>query len=127
MSDDFIDRYDMPLLQRLFLKFPKLSLEGFPTEFQGIFWIVIKPTLVFLNIFIFVWVPTPMNYVALAVFNTFVALFIVRILFERALNSRNSLMRQCRFRWDMDNALRSYLKIVQKEKKIDPTAKETSG
>lgn len=96
MSDNTSDRKDLPLLYRFLLRVPKLSLENFQMESEGIFWAVIVPIMltgdVFLNLVLLVFLPFPFNYLSVTFITLIVAILVLRIHLERFLNTRKAIL-----------------------------------
>lgn len=129
MPDDARDLKDLPLMYRLILKFPKLSLEGYSEKFQGIFWVVVVPIFLIVdfcvNLLILVFLPFPINYLGFFVATSFVAILIIRILVDRTLDTSKAMLKEGH-PWDIDKAVQGYLQLLHKEKDGDNVAKETS-
>lgn len=120
VSDNTSDRKDLPLLYRFLLRVPKLSLENFQMESEGIFWAVIVPIMligdVFLNLVLLVFLPFPFNYLSVTFITLIVAILVLRIHLERFLNTRKAILGEGYFHWDLDKALQEYLLVLQKRK-----------
>jgi hypothetical protein len=129
MSDDNADadHSEIPLLYRLILKFPLLSLNGFSDRFQGLFWVLILPTFVIsdtmINLLFVMCLPFPFNLISVVLFTSILLMFILRIFLERALNTRRAIIGEGRFRWNVERAIQEYAQLLQ-ERKRDKEAEE---
>lgn len=121
------DDLDVPLVYRLILRFPRLSLDGFSDKFQGLFWVLILPILVMsdamINLVLIVYLPFPFSLASVVVVTSILLMFMIRILVERELNVRRTIVREGRFRWDVEKAVQEYSRLLQKRKE-DKEAKE---
>ncbi|MBS7636091.1 hypothetical protein KEJ37_01895 [Candidatus Bathyarchaeota archaeon] len=108
----------IPLVYRVILKVPKLSIEGFPPEWQGIFWAVGLPLFVvgifWLNFVLLVFSEFPINYTLSGVMNLAILLFIARILVERKLKLEGALLNEKGFNWDVDQKAHEYIELLKK-------------
>jgi hypothetical protein len=129
MSDDNADadHSEIPLLYRLVLKLPRLSLNGFSDRFQGLFWALILPTFVIsdtiINLLFVMCLPFPFNLISVVLFTSILLTFILRIFLERALNTRRAIIGEGRFRWNVERAIQEYTQLLQ-ERKRDKEAGE---
>jgi len=98
MSDDDSFFKEAPLLYKLLLRFPKLSLDCFPEKFQGVFWAIFVPIFivcyVYLNLVIVVFSSFPINLFLVGSMFLFVFLFVFRIHIDRVLNSQKTMLRK---------------------------------
>lgn len=129
MSEDNSEPGDLeiPLLYRLILKFPRLSLDGFSDRFQGLFWGLILPIFVacdvIIDLLLIGLLPFPFNLISLFAFTSIVLMFMLRVLIERELNTRRAIMREGRFRWNVETSFQEYMNLLQGRKE-DKEAKE---
>lgn len=131
MVDDSADGDQLPLVYKLILKIPKLSLDGTSEKAYGIFWAVILPILViceFLtNLMLLTFARFPFNVLSVVLFNSVVGLFAVRILVERALNSERAILNQGHFEWKVEEKFNEYLRCLPKdEDEEEPSTASTS-
>jgi len=119
MSEDSCEHDDLPLFCRIFLFFPKLSLENFSERFQGIFYVVILPMFIFIdaimNLAFLACFSFPINFIAVVAANSFVVLLILRIYLDRAITFHSNLMKEQHFCWNLDKSLNEYFKILKSE------------
>jgi hypothetical protein len=119
MSGDKKKIKNLPLLYRIILKFPKLSLESFSMEFQGIFWALIVPILLvcytFLVLVFMFFLPSPINMLVTAVVTVFICGLCLRIILERELKIINTQMEAGGFEWDLKKSMKDYRKLLDKE------------
>lgn len=115
------EEHDLPLIYRLILKLPNLSLGSFSDRFQAYFWIVIVPVFAFcngcVNLLLFVELPVPFNVIASLLYSVTVAVLFIRILIERELNTRKAILGQGGFQWNVDKACEEYVDILKKKHK----------
>jgi ABC-type transport system involved in cytochrome bd biosynthesis fused ATPase/permease subunit len=123
------DESDLPWLYRLILRFPRLSLEDFPERLQGLFWVLILPAFVIGDVmvnFVFLfYVPFPYNYASVFAFTLILVMLMLRIFLERALNARRTIVREARFRWDVERSLQQYSELLEKQKRDKEEKKPT--
>ncbi|MEM2507478.1 MAG: hypothetical protein QW670_03715 [Candidatus Bathyarchaeia archaeon] len=116
MSEE--NKFKIPLLYRVILKVPKLSIEGLPPEWQGIFWAIGLPLFIigafWFNFALLVLFEFPINYVLTGVVDLVILLFIARILIERRLRLEEALLREKGFNWDVDQFAREYIELLKK-------------
>lgn len=119
MADDSANDDQLPLIYKLILKIPKLSLGGASEKAHGIFWAVILPILViceFLtNLMLLTYPHFPFNVLSVILFNSVVGLFAIRILVERALNSEKAILNQGHFEWKVEEIFNEYLRCLRKD------------
>jgi hypothetical protein len=131
MVDDSADSDQLPLVYKLILKVPKLSLDGASEKVYGIFWAVILPILViceFLtNLMLLTYARFPFNVLSVILFNSVVGLFALRILVERTLNSEKAILNQGHFEWKVEETFNEYLRCLRKdEDEEEPSTASTS-
>ena len=118
MSDE--DSVSLPLVHRILLKFPLLSLEGFSDRFQGLFWAVGVPALLtvyfFGNMLFFACLRFPLNCLAVFGVTVLVCLFIIRIYLERMLPTRKAFFEGYEQR-HIQEVLADYMDLCEKQKK----------
>lgn len=111
---------NLHFLYRIILKVPKLSIEGFSPELQGIFWVVGCPLFIigvfFLNFVLLVLLPFPYNYAVDAFANLLIITFIARILVERRLRLEKALLNERGFKWDITKTAQEYVELLKKRK-----------
>ena len=113
------EEHDLPLIYRLILKLPNLSLGSFSDKFQGYFWIVVVPVFAFcngiVNLLLFVELPVPFNVILSLLYSVTVAALFIRVLIERELNTEKAILGQGGFRWNVDKACEEYVDILKKK------------
>jgi hypothetical protein len=113
----------LPLIYKIILKFPKLSVESFSSELQGLFWAVGLPLFVigvfFLNFALLVLLYFPFNYLAVGVINFMIVMFIARIYVERSLNLEKALLHERGFKWDIIKTTHEYSELLKKKEKSE--------
>jgi hypothetical protein len=106
---------------KLLLKFPLFNLDIFPSEFEGIFWTIIVPIYLvlqlFANLFLLSYFTFPINYLCILAVDLFVFIAFLRILLERALNTGRAILRSSVFHWNIEKALQEYYQIITKGEK----------
>ena len=121
MANEAISNDELPLVYRLILKVPRIGLDNLSMEAGGLFWVLILPLFItgeFLaNLLLLTCVPFPFNYVSVILFNSTIALFIIRVLVERTLNSERALLAQGHFEWKIEETFDSYLQSLKKKDK----------
>ncbi|MCJ7423323.1 hypothetical protein MUP01_03535 [Candidatus Bathyarchaeota archaeon] len=114
-------RAELPLSYRILLKVPKLSLESFSERFQGIFWIIVLPVLFmcdfFANLAFLTMLPFPSNCLSVFLLTLTIALLLLRILLERALNTRDAMLKQGSYRWDVEKSFQEYEQLLRSRKR----------
>jgi len=131
MADDSANDDQLPLIYKLILKIPKLSLGGASEKVQGIFWAVILPVLVMceflINLMLLTYAHFPFNVLSVILFNSVVGLLAIRILVERALNSEKAILNQGHFEWKVEETFNEYLRCLRKdEDEENPSTASTS-
>jgi hypothetical protein len=110
------DRDKLPLFYRLILKIPGTD---FLESSGGIFWGIIVPIFValesFLNLFLLVFFPFPMNVILTAIIPTAVLIIFIRISLERFLNWWDSTFGESRFEWNVEETVQGYLNLLKKK------------
>lgn len=108
----------IPLLYRIILKVPRLSIEGFAPEWQGIFWAIGLPLFIigtfWFNFVLLVLLEFPINYASIGVINLVILLFITRILVERRLKLEEALLNEKGFNWDIDRKAHEYIELLKR-------------
>ena len=123
MSEKKKKRDNLPLLFRIIMKFPKLSLEGFSGEFQGIFWAMVVP--IFLTAYIFLvlvfifYLPSPINIIAVTTTTGFICALCLRILVERELKSLEMQTESSGFTWNVKESFKDYEKLIEKKEQSE--------
>jgi hypothetical protein len=106
---------------KLLLKFPLFNLDIFPSEFEGIFWTIIVPICLvlqlFANLFLLSYFTFPINYLCILAVDLLVFIAFLRILLERALNTGRAILRSSVFHWNIEKALQEYYQIITKGEK----------
>jgi len=129
-NDDLLLELDLPLIHRLILRIPKLSLDGFSEKSKGYFWILGLPLfvagevlgiLVLLTMIVF-----PYNMIAVFVSMSIAIAFILRILLEREINTRRALMQQG-YKWDVERACEDYLSLLSADGDSRKTGNDRSN
>jgi hypothetical protein len=117
---------DFPLFYRFVLRFPLLSLEGFPEKYQGLFWAVVVPALLavyfFTDMLLFACLHFPFNLLSVFGLTSVVCLLIIRIYVERMLQARNALFQEFKQR-EFREVLDDYLGLCEKRDKKDLVGK----
>jgi len=120
MNDEAGEVEGLHWFYKLLLKFPVFNLDIFPSEFQGIFWIIIVPIYLvlqlFANLFLLSYFTFPINYLCILAVDLFVFIAFLRITLERALNTGRAILRSSVFHWDIEKALQEYYQILSKSK-----------
>jgi hypothetical protein len=123
MSDYDGDAEDseIPLLYRIILRFPRLSIDGFSDRFQGLFWALILPIFVvsgtMATLLLMVCLPFPLNFISVVTLTSMILMFMLRIFVERELNMRRAIVEEGRFRWNVETAMQEYAQLLQKRKR----------
>lgn len=123
MSDYDGDAEDseIPLLYRIILRFPRLSIDGFSDRFQGLFWALILPIFVvsdtMATLLLMVCLPFPLNFISVVTLTSMILMFMLRIFVERELNMRRAIVEEGRFRWNVETAIQEYAQLLQKRKR----------
>jgi hypothetical protein len=114
-----IEKSKLPIIYRLILKLPNLSLDSFPDYFSGIFWAIIIPIFltaeIFLSIFLLVFFPFPINFISFSVIPAVVFLIFVKIMLTRLINWWNATFGEP-FKWDVEKATEEYIAVLCKQK-----------
>jgi len=114
------DAEGLPLIYKIILKFPKLSVESFSPELQGLFWAICLPLFVvgvfFINLVLLVLLSFPFNYASAGVINIVIVMFIARIYVERSLNLEKALLHERGFKWDIIKTTQEYSELLKKRK-----------
>jgi hypothetical protein len=112
---------ELPLVYRLILKIPKISLDNLSMEVSGLFWVIILPIFVIgeflINLLLLTCISFPFNYAFVTIFNSTIALFIIRILVERTLNAEKALLAEGHFKWKIEETFNSYLESLKRKDK----------
>ncbi|MGD0029359.1 MAG: hypothetical protein ABSC91_10525 [Candidatus Bathyarchaeia archaeon] len=130
MSADSSDEDDLeiPLFYRLVLKFPRLTLDGFSDRIQGLFWALILPLFVFcdviINLLLIGFLPFPFNLLSMILFTSVILMLILRVLIERELNIRKAIVKDTRFRWDVETSFQEYAELLQKRRREKEAKKQ---
>jgi hypothetical protein len=113
-----IDRDKLPLFYRLVLKIPGTDSLG---NFGGIFWSIIVPIFLilefFLNIFLLLFFPFPINVVLTSSIPVAVFIIFIRINIERFINWWNATVEKSSLEWNPEKTMQEYLSLLEKKKK----------
>jgi hypothetical protein len=112
---------ELPLVYRLILKIPKISLDDVSMKISGLFWILILPIFMIseflVNLLLLTCMSFPFNYASIIVFNSAIALLIIRVLVERTLNAEKALLSEGHFKWNVEEIFDSYLESLKRNEK----------
>ena len=112
-----IDKSKLPFFYRLILKDPGANLIG--NASSGIFWaIVVQIFLVlefFLNLFLLLYFPFPINIVLTSIIPVAILIVFVRISLERFINWWNLNVGESSFKWNVEETMQEYLAILNKK------------
>jgi len=121
MSDEKESYKNLPLIYRIILKFPKLSLESFSGEFQGFFWALIIPIALSMYAFVILafmfYFPSPINIILATASTSFICILCLRILVEREIKSLKMHMEPSGFQWNVKESFVDYEKLLEKKEK----------
>jgi len=121
MSAKEIDQENLPWYYRLVLRLPRLSMEGFSEVFQGIFWVLFLPLLIvcsfFLDLFLFLFLPGPVNFIAVSAITLVVFIIFVKTQLEKFINAWNAMIKKGPAEWNIDKTLQGYIELLQQKKK----------
>jgi len=110
------DQVKLPLLYRLILKLPKMSLESA----SGIYWAVVIPVFLVcefvLSFFLLILFPFPINLVMTSVIPIAIFVVFVKVQLERFMNWWNLTFQSEPMKWDVKEAVEEYIKLLQKQK-----------
>lgn len=109
---------DLPWYYRLLLKLPSPSLEHFGARFQGLFYAVVLPILIvctfWLTFLEIVFLPTPINILAVVASVSLVFGFFLRIQLERSVNAWDAMERKEPLSWDIEKNIERYFELLDK-------------
>lgn len=118
----------LPKFYEFILRLPTPSLQRFPNAFQGIFWAIITPlflvSLFFLGLFMIFYFPFPLNLGLALIIPTIIFVIFIRMRLEIDLNFLHLIMSKGSYEWNIENALKEYVNLLQeaKDKKRIPDA-----
>jgi hypothetical protein len=119
MTEDETEK--LGLIYRILLRFPKLSLENFPYVLQGLFWVIILPTFLlgefFLNFYILLALPFPLNLVVAVGVDLLFIVAMLRVMLERALNAFKMLFYPSHMDKDVTQLVQEYISLIRKKRK----------
>jgi hypothetical protein len=112
-----IDKNKLPFFYRLILKVPGANLIG--SSSSGIFWAIIVPIFLvlefFLNLFLLLYFPFPINIVLTSIIPVAILIVFVRISLERFINWWNLNVGESSFKWNVEETMQEYLAILNKK------------
>jgi hypothetical protein len=115
-----IDKSKLPFFYRLILKVPGANF--IESASSGIFWAIIVPIFLvlefFLNFFLILLFPFPINMVLTSIIPVAVLIIFVRISLERFINWWNLNVGESSFEWNVEKTMQEYLAMLkEKEQK----------
>ncbi len=109
-----VARDKLPWFYRQILKVPKFR---FLESYGGIFWCIVIPVSLcfysYLNIFLLVLIPFPINIVLVAIIPTVVLIIFIRVGLDRVL--RRLTHGQSGFEWNVEKTMKEYLNLLKKK------------
>jgi hypothetical protein len=112
-----IDKNKLPFFYRLILKVPGANLIG--SSSSGIFWAIVVPIFLvlefFLNLFLLLYFPFPINIVLTSIIPVAILIVFVRISLERFINWWNLNVGESSFKWNVEETMQEYLAILNKK------------
>jgi hypothetical protein len=112
-----IDKNKLPFFYRLILKVPGANLIG--SSSSGIFWAIIVPIFLvlefFLNLFLLLYFPFPINIVLTSIIPVVILIVFVRISLERFINWWDLNVGESSFKWNVEETMQEYLAILNKK------------
>jgi hypothetical protein len=112
-----IDKSKLPFFYRLILKVPGANfLENVSS---GIFWAIVVPIFLvlefFLNLFLLIYFPFPINIVLTSIIPVAILIVFIRISLERFINWWNLNVGESSFKWNVEETMQEYLAILNKK------------
>jgi hypothetical protein len=119
MTEDETEK--LGLIYKILLRFPKLSLENLPNVLQGLFWVIILPIFLlcefFLNFYLLLALPFPLNLVLAVGVNLLLVVAMLRVMLERSLNAFKMLFYPHRMDKDVTQLVQEYISLLRKKRK----------
>jgi hypothetical protein len=116
-----IDRKDLPLVYRLLLKIPIVSLTWFPDIFQGLFWAIAVPVFllfeIFLNIIFIGHFPFPLSVILIGLIPAIVFILVAKTMLERFLNWWNLNVGHVH-EWNVEKTIREYKALLERQPSV---------
>lgn len=113
-----IDTKELPLSYRLILKIPKTNLVE---SASGVFWAIIVPLFIFvdslINLYLFMWLPFPVNVALVGIVPALVFLVFLRIGLGRFINFWNLNFVRSRLEWNVKEKTKEYIDLLNKQRK----------
>jgi hypothetical protein len=114
-----IDKSRLPFLYRVILKVPGVNF--LESSSSGIFWCIIVPTFIvlelFLNLFLLIYFPFPINIVLTSIIPVAILIIFTRISLERFINWWNLNVGESSFEWNVEKTIQEYLLVLKGKKK----------
>jgi hypothetical protein len=118
----------LPWFYRLLLRLPGISrIETAP----GLFWVLVVPILVFLNIILTLILlftfPFPFNILLVAVVPASLLIILVRLGLERFINLWNLIVAASTVEWNVEKSAKEYVKLLERQgrsKKTKPPSRK---
>ena len=108
-----------PFFYRLILKDPTSNF--LESSSSGVFWDIVVPIFLvlefFLNLFLLVVFPFPINIVLTSIIPVAVLIIFIRISLERFINWWNLNVGENSFKWDVEKTVQEYLAMLKKKEK----------
>lgn len=112
-----IDKSKLPFFYRLILKVPGANF--LENASSGIFWAIIVPIFLvlefFLNLFLLIYFPFPINIVLASIIPVAVLIIFIRISIERFINWWNLNVGESSFEWNVEETMQEYLAMLNKK------------
>ena len=103
---------------RLILKIPKTNLVE---SASGVFWAIIVPLFIFvdslINLYLFMWLPFPVNVALVGIVPALVFLVFLRIGLGRFINFWNLNFVRSRLEWNIKEKTKEYIDLLNKQRK----------
>jgi len=126
-----IDKQKLPLLYRLILKLPNMRVESLPHVIQGLFWGIVLPLLIGVEVlvsFFLLFLPPPANLIALTIIPAAILIIFVKTMLQRFINWWNGFVSSQTYKWNVTQALDEYKDLLEKQnaknKEHDPTQQQ---
>jgi len=114
-----IDRNKLPLFYRLILKIP--GVDFLESSASGVFWGIVVPIFLglefFLNLFLLLFFPFPINIVLTSIIPVAVLIIFIRISLERFINWWNLTVGGRSREWNVEETMQEYLALLKKKEK----------
>ena len=115
-----INENELPFIYRLILKLPKISLEYFPDVFHGIFWAIVIPVFlaieIFLSLFLLISFTFPLNIILTGIIPLVIFVIFIKVMLERFINWWNAIFGKP-YTWNIEKAVDEYLTLLRKQNK----------